>query len=44
MTDERLEALGTYFVHHRIRERYDLTFEQFIQRVESGVWKEWCAA
>lgn len=39
MTDERLDKLATYFIHFRIRERYGITFEEFVRRVEAGVWE-----
>jgi len=38
MDDARLEKLGDYFVHFRIRERYGITFEEFVRRVEAGTW------
>ncbi|WP_262495866.1 hypothetical protein [Paenibacillus sedimenti] len=43
MPDERLERLGTYFVHFGIRERYCITFEQFIEKVVNGAWTAWLA-
>ena len=38
MPDEKLERLGKYFVGFNIREKHDLTFEQFINLVDSGLW------
>lgn len=40
MTDELLDKLGTYFVYFRIRERYGITFERFVQMLEAGTWEE----
>ncbi|WP_275261615.1 hypothetical protein [Brevibacillus borstelensis] len=39
MNDDRLERLGTYFVFHRVHERYGITFETFVQRVLTGAWE-----
>jgi len=39
LEDRLIESLGQYFVYHKIRERYGLTFEQFIEKWERGVWK-----
>ena len=38
MGDERLERLGTYFVHFELRKRLGITFEQFVEWVERGIW------
>lgn len=43
MNDDRLERLGKYFVFHRIKERYEITFETFVQRVLSGAWEAYLA-
>ncbi|WP_269320842.1 hypothetical protein [Brevibacillus borstelensis] len=43
MNDDRLERLGTYFVFHQIRERYEITFETFVRRVQSGAWEAYLA-
>jgi len=40
MSDERLNALANYFLYFNILDKYGLTFEQFIERVNSGIWKE----
>jgi hypothetical protein len=40
MVDERLEKLGLYFTHFDIRERYNITFEQFVSMVENGRWSD----
>lgn len=40
MTDELIEKLGTYFVYHKLREKYGWTFEQFVEKWKSGVWHE----
>ena len=39
LEDRLIESLGQYFVYHKIRERYGLSFEQFIEKWERGVWK-----
>jgi len=44
MDDDRLEKLGNYFVHFRIRERYGITFEEFVRRVEAGTWVAYLAS
>jgi hypothetical protein len=36
-----IDKLGTYFVHFDIRKRFNITFEQFVQLVKLGRWKEW---
>ena len=36
--DERLERLGTYFVHFELRTRLGITFEQFVEWAHRGVW------
>lgn len=40
MSDELLHALGDYFVRWRIGQAFGLTFEQFLQEVDSGLWRE----
>jgi len=37
--DRLIDTLGHYFVYHKIRERYGLTFEQFIDKWQRGVWE-----
>jgi len=39
MNDRLLESLGEYFVYHKIQKRCGLTFEQFIDKWERGVWQ-----
>lgn len=39
MNDRLLESLGEYFVYHNIQTRCGLTFEQFIDKWERGVWE-----
>jgi hypothetical protein len=39
MNDRLLESLGEYFVYHNIRQRMGLTFVEFIDKWERGVWK-----
>jgi hypothetical protein len=36
--DERLERLGTYFVHFELRTRLGITFERFVEWAERGIW------
>jgi hypothetical protein len=36
-----IEKLGVYFIHFDIRERFDITFEQFVKLVKNGRWQEW---
>lgn len=36
--DERLESLGTYFVHFDVATRYGISFEQFLRKVLNGTW------
>lgn len=44
MDDILLDKLGDYFVHFRIRERYGITFEEFVRRVEAGTWVAYLAS
>jgi predicted RNA-binding protein (virulence factor B family) len=37
---ERIDKLGTYFIYHNIKERFDITFETFVTIVDSGRWEE----
>lgn len=37
---ERVEKLGVYYVYHNVSTRYGISFEQFIAKVDSGVWAE----
>lgn len=39
LDDRLLESLGTYFVYHKIHETHLITFEQFIDKWERGVWQ-----
>jgi len=43
MLDERIDKLGKYFVHFKVRERFNITFERFIELVDNGRWKEFIA-
>lgn len=36
---ERVDKLGVYFVYHNIREKYNLTFEKFVEMVDNDTWK-----
>lgn len=40
MLDERIDKLGRYFVYFEVRERFNITFERFIELVDSGQWEE----
>jgi hypothetical protein len=44
MSDELLDRLGTYFLHFNIGARYGITFDDFVGRVQRGVWVAWLAA
>lgn len=44
MPDELLDKLGTYYVYHRIGERYEITFERFVEQYINGTWEAWLAA
>lgn len=35
---DRLDKLGTYFAYFNVKERYGITFEQFIRKVDSDDW------
>lgn len=37
--DERIEKLGTYFVHFRIHTRFGISFQTFCAMVDGGAWK-----
>ena len=41
--DDVLDRLGDYFVHFRINDRYGITFETFVRRVEAGTWVAYLA-
>jgi len=41
MVAERIDKLGAYFVYHNVRERYGITFERFVQLVDSGLWQHY---
>lgn len=43
VTDDQLDRLGTFFEHFNVHERYGLTFEQFVHKVQNGVWEAWLA-
>jgi hypothetical protein len=36
--EDRIDKLGDYFVYFNIRERFEITFERFVQIVDSGQW------
>lgn len=35
--DELLDKLGTYFVYHKVFDRYGMTFESFVDRWNRGI-------
>lgn len=37
MTDEMLDKLATYFIYHKVLERYGMTFESFVDRWQRGI-------
>jgi len=37
--DDRVDRLGRLFVTLKLRERYGITFERYLQLVESGEWE-----
>lgn len=37
---DRIDKLGTYFVHHNVLERYYISFEKFLKLVDTGKWEE----
>jgi hypothetical protein len=39
MTDESLDRLGDYFVHWRVAERFNITFERFLYLHQTGAWR-----
>lgn len=36
--EDRIDKLGEYFVYFNIMERFKITFERFVQLVDSGLW------
>jgi hypothetical protein len=43
LTDEELEALGKFFVHHDFHQRNGITFAWFLWAWENGTWKDYIA-
>lgn len=43
ISDDLLDKLGTYFVHHSIDSRYGIPFEKFIEMHQSGIWTAYLA-
>ena len=43
MSDERLDKLGTYFVHFNIHEKFGITFERFVKLVTLNRWIDYVA-
>lgn len=42
--DDLMDKLGTYYVYFRIRERYGITFERFLEKWSEGTWEAYLAA
>lgn len=40
ISDDRMEKLGKYFTHFNIKERHNISFEQFVQLVQKGLWEQ----
>ena len=40
---DREERLGVYFVHFDIHNRFNITFETFLDMVNSGAWEPFIA-
>lgn len=38
MDMDRIDKLGVYFIYHNILERFGLTFESFVYKVDNGTW------
>lgn len=38
--DDHVDKLGRLFAALKLRERYEMTFERYLQLVESGAWQE----
>ena len=36
---DRIDKLGVYFVHFNIGDRFGLTFEEFVNKVDNGGWE-----
>lgn len=36
--DENLERLGKYFIHFNIMEKYNVSFEYFLDKWQRGAW------
>jgi hypothetical protein len=36
--EDRIDKLGEYFIYFNIKERFEITFERFVQIVDSGQW------
>ena len=41
--EDPVDRLGRLFVALRIRERYGVTFERYVQLVRSGAWESYVA-
>lgn len=37
---DRLDSFGDYFVYNKIREKYGISFERFVQMVDRGTWQD----
>lgn len=43
MDDDQLDRLGRYFEYFKVHERYGISFEQFVHKVQIGTWEAWLA-
>lgn len=41
--DDPVDRMGKLFVAMKIRERYGINFDRYVELVQSGVWKEYVA-
>lgn len=41
MSEEKLEKLGTYFVHFNILETHGIPFYKFVELVETNTWRDY---
>jgi len=39
----RLDKLRTYYLHFNVFVRYNLTFKQFVDKVDAGTWVAYLA-
>ena len=41
MSEEKINKLGTYFVHFNILETHGIPFYKFVEIVEAGTWGDY---